>query len=262
MFSFPSFRLSTLGISGALLATSLTVTAPARAFNQNDVDHIIYGDGNCFRCDISGADINSQRITVEYFEALNAVGTQFGYTQWVNTPNYIGNVVDSDFTGANFSEASLESVHFTNSLFIGANFSGSEQFSVSYFGSNFTRANFSGASLFDVIFENSVAAPRSPFLSSPLGPTGTGTNLTDTDFTNAVIDGTSFINADFTGSVLNGARFQNVNLFGSNITPAQLNSLASFSGTLPDGTVVPEPSVILGLLAIGGLGFTLRRQPK
>jgi|GEM_PF-2496324 len=156
------------------------------------------------------------------------------------------NLTSAILTGANLTGAILTGSR--GSTFIGANLTDAIAENVTYLNDS-----FQGAILKNTDFANS--------------------DLAGSNFTNAVLTGTKFTgdnleNANFKGEDIIGANFTGADLLGANLTPTQIAELGNFTGTLPDGTVevngtlVPEPLNILG--AIVGLGLIggLKRKLK
>jgi uncharacterized protein YjbI with pentapeptide repeats len=242
--------------AGAVLATTLTLVPSAYGFDPVDVSNFL--DGSCTGCDISGADLSQEDIVPIEFVDVNATDTNFFLAAWSGLFGQ-ETVVDIDFTRANFVFSEITDSLFESSIFVDTNFTSAFLDFVIFQNSIFTNAIFDDAFLAGVEFINSINAPAS--VSSTFTPQNTGTDLTGTSFIGAEILDSSFENADFADADLSGASFRNVNLRGANVNQQQLNSLAFFSGTLPDGTVVtvPEPSMILGLFLFGGLGLVRRK---
>ncbi|WP_198649083.1 pentapeptide repeat-containing protein [Cyanothece sp. BG0011] len=267
MFNLSSLTLSRCLSAGAVFASTLTLVPSAYGFNQVDVD-TFRDEGSCNLCDISGADLSGEGFLFQNYFQVNATGTNFRFTDWLAVSNP-GEIIESDFTGADFTFSFWEplgafsSIFVDTSIFTNAIFNDTFMEDVEFVNSIFTNASFNNADMQNVSFRNSINAPTGfSLLSSTLTPQNTGTDLTGTSFLGAEIFDSSFEGADFADADLSGASFRNVNLLGANVNQQQLNSLAFFSGTLPDGTIVsvPEPSMMLGLFLFGGLGLARRKN--
>lgn len=111
-------RYSALGAALALLAAS-----PVVAFDPEHVETFKRLDGDCESCDLTGADL----------QGLQKVGG--------------GSGSDSDFSGANLSDATLTNVLLSRANLTGANLSRIDSLNVDFYGANLTDADLSGARL-------------------------------------------------------------------------------------------------------------------
>lgn len=255
----------TLGLG---LVIGLGAMPSASAFNPDHLNQLLTTN-MCESCDLSGAIL---------------IGADL-YT--------------ADLLFADLSGAILDGADMRFSLLFGANLSGADLFFTRLRGADARQANLSyaflhgadlfGANLFEANLTGATGVPSTSFStialnqdqnSIPLGTNFSNANLTgviaiDTLFPNAVFtdgllnesnfSGSDLGGADFRNAILTDGIFNNVNLLGATISADQIQSLASFSGTLPDGTVVgsvPEPSSLFGLgaMLVLGLGSVWKRK--
>jgi len=254
---FTGANFSGASLTNSVLSKSILVNAD---FTGADLRNS-YLDG----ADFTGAILESARLGGASFDSGTKWPTGFDYRR----AGMYGPGVDAsgkdlsnqylggyDFTGANFSFASLTNSVLSKSTLVNANFSGADlQFSY-LDGADFTGANFIGIRLRGASFDSGTKWPAGfdPLHAGMYGPgvdyTGsdqssqylgdidfTGANFTGVSLTNSVLSRSTLMNTDFTAASLKDALLDAVDLSGAILSGTDLRG-ADLSGATFSNTIV------------------------
>ncbi|MGK7932179.1 MAG: pentapeptide repeat-containing protein [Microcystaceae cyanobacterium] len=246
-----------LSVSHPVVASDLVL-----ASNPDDVSDFINTNGECTDCNLIGEDFSGSAFDF-LVENSNASATDFSSSTLLT-----GTIEESSFASSDFIDSYIEDLTVTNSIFEDSNFSGVTIKNFLAQDANFSRVNFTGATIIGMTMTDPAQeASLSLATAKTCAPFDFEcASVNSTDFTDTTVIDSSFQFMDFTGSSFDGSDFQNVNLLGSTMTQEQIDSMNSFWGVLPDGTVVeaptdvPEPATILGLVIFSGAGLLGSRK--
>lgn len=146
------------------------------------------------------------------------VRKDFGAVQWVGL-----SLSNADFSGANFTEATLTSGNFSGSDFTGANLVGTDLNGANFSGATFINADLRGADLRGANLSGANLATANLRLANLNGANLSGSNLFQVDFTEA----------DLRTADLNRANLVQVLLLDADLRGATLRD-----------TIIPDLSVL------------------
>lgn len=245
---------------------SNTKFSPGTPFDDSTGPYVSFADAMLNSCSIANIDFTKANFTKAHMQQISAEKCTFtdavmngadlknarnlANTKFLRTKlrkvdfSSTGNILDTDFTGADLTEAVFTGALVTGTMTIsGANLTGAalnnpDPKRITIFPKMIVldgQTNFTAAKLQNIDFSGYTLDGMLFSQADMTGCKFIGASLTNAELSYAVLDG-----ANFTGTVrMNGANLSNASLKGADLTNAQLGALSSLfsvtSGT-PDYT--------------------------
>ena len=214
--------------------------------------------------DLAGCDLSSQDISGAIATDVSAFRTNFSNIIFTGLPSllpgadvndlslrdYDTQVLQGDFTRADFSGAQISDAFLGTSIFNDADFRGATILSTrtEIEGGLFSTTNFGQSSLIGANFKG--ATVDAGFFDS---------HMALTDFDNATLDGSLFIRADLVGSSFVGASGPSISFSGSRMNSADFTNFTGGGLNLFD-TSMPFANLTGAAMGDSGAGGGFKSQ--
>lgn len=191
-------------------------------FVPSHQDVLVFSFGQCAGCDLTGLDLSGRSLA-----ELDVQGSTLAHANFANA--YI--------LAANFDNAQIAATDFTNARFASVSFAGATITSATDAGT-VTRSRFDGTRLaspgFPASFQQATVSDAQFANVDLTGSQWAGASVTNTAFSNVLLDqadltGSRWTTSTLTGSSLQGAKFDNASVDDLTVTFAPAQG-ASFRG--------------------------------
>lgn len=156
-------------VIAAALCAGFALTAPASAYDANDLSRLASGD-DCSGCDLSGADLTAADLAGAILVSANLSGADLSGADLrgaiLDRANLQGaNLTQADLSGASLRNADLENADLTDAEVWACDFTGANLQGAEVTGADFSQAI--NADLFGAIDHTPSASPAPPKSASP-----------------------------------------------------------------------------------------------